>query len=155
MTAYYFDTSGLIKRYVTENGSDWVRQLFQSEQEHLFITCRLTMPEVYSALSRRLREGSVSLVDYRANIQSFHHDSGKRYNFIELTAVVIERSRLLLERYPLRANDAVQLASALIANHSLVNTRLDSLIFVSADKNLLATAKEVDLRYVNPIDYEM
>jgi len=37
MTAYYFDTSGLIKRYVTETGSDWVNQLFQPENGHFFI----------------------------------------------------------------------------------------------------------------------
>jgi len=60
MTAYYFDTSGLIKRYVTETGSDWVNQLLQPENGHFFITCRLTMPEVYSAFARRLNRQPLS-----------------------------------------------------------------------------------------------
>jgi uncharacterized protein len=118
MTAYYLDTSGLIKRYVTESGSSWVRRLFQPEDDHFFITCRLTMPEVYSALARRLREGSVSKASY-----------------------------------DLRANDAVQLASALIANHSLAEAGFAPLFFLSADKRLTDIAVAEGLSGENPNNY--
>ncbi|MCA9979282.1 MAG: type II toxin-antitoxin system VapC family toxin, partial [Anaerolineales bacterium] len=75
MSAYYLDTSGLIKRYIIETGTGWLQRLFEPEQGHLFITCRLTMPEVYSALARRLREGSVSSENYATNIRAFQQDS--------------------------------------------------------------------------------
>jgi predicted nucleic acid-binding protein len=153
MTAYYLDTSGLIKRYVTETGSTWVRQLFQPEQDHFFITCRLTMPEVYSALARRLRDGSVSRDHYDTNTQAFQDDSVTVYRFIELTLDVVNLSRQLLERHPLRANDAVQLASALIANRSLITAGLDPLHFLSADNRLVAVAVADGLTSVNPNDH--
>jgi uncharacterized protein len=153
MTAYYLDTSGLIKRYVTESGSSWVRRLFQPEDDHFFITCRLTMPEVYSALARRLREGSVSKASYDTNIHAFQNDSTTVYRYIELTLDVVNSSRHLLEQYPLRANDAVQLASALIANHSLAEAGLAPLLFLSADKRLIDVAVAEGLSGENPNDY--
>lgn len=85
MIAYYFDTSALIKRHITETGSGWVRQPFQPPHDHLFITCRLTMPEMRSAFARRQREGSVSQKSYTTNIRAFKHDSMTSYRFIELT----------------------------------------------------------------------
>ncbi len=102
MTVYYLDTSGLIKRYVKEIGSEWMRQLFQPELNHFFITCRLTMPEVYSALSRRLREGSVSKATYVTNVRAFENDSISKYRYIELTLDIVNMSRQLLEQHPLR-----------------------------------------------------
>ncbi len=153
MIAYYFDTSALIKRYITETGSGWVRQFFPSPHDHLFITCRLTIPEMYSAFARRRREGAVSQENYTTNIRAFDHDSMTIYRFIELTADVTRLSRRLLEQYPLRANDAVQLASALIANRSLVDAGLPPLLFLCADKRLLDIAIAEALTGDNPNDH--
>lgn len=153
MTAYYLDTSGLIKRYVTEIGSVWMHQLFQPERGHFFITCRLTMPEMYSALARRLREGTVSVTSYTTNVQAFQQDSATAYHYVELTLDVIDLSRQLLEQHPLRANDAVQLASALIANRSLTAAGLEPLTFLSADKRLIGVAVAEGLTGDNPNDH--
>ena len=150
MTAYYLDTSALIKRYVTETGSIWVHTLFQSDTSDFFVTSRLTMPEVYSAFARRRREGSVSLADYTTNINAFRNDSVTTYRFIELVTDVIDLARQLLERYPLRTNDAVQLASAVIANRSLVAAGLTAMVFVSADDRLNEIARLEGFAVENP-----
>ena len=150
MTAYYFDTSALIKRYVSEPGSGWVRQLLRPAYDHLFVTCRLTMPEMYSAFARRLREGSVSQASYTTTIQAFESDSMAVYHLLELTPDGVQRSRRLLEHHPLRANDAVQLASALLANRSLVEAGLSPLLFLCADSRLLDAARAEGLAGDNP-----
>ena len=62
------------------------------------------------------------------------------YEFIELTSTVVDRAKQLLERYTLRAYDAVQLSSALLANESLARSRMTPLIFLGSDRNLLAAA---------------
>ncbi len=36
MTAYYLDTSALVKRYVTERGSSWVEQLIAPDEHDLY-----------------------------------------------------------------------------------------------------------------------
>lgn len=150
MIAYYFDTSALIKQYVNETGSDWVRQLFLPEHDHLFITSRLTMPEMYSAFARRLRDGSVTETSYTTNVRAFERDGTAVYRFLELTPEVVQRSRYLLERYPLRANDAVQLASAVIAHHLLIAANLAPLQFLSADERLVQVANVEGLICDNP-----
>ena len=153
MTAYYLDTSALIKRYVSETGSGWIQNLFQPDIGHFFTTSRLTMPEVYSAMARRRREGSVSLADYTVNINAFRNNSITTYRFIELIPAVIDLARQLLERHPLRANDAVQLASALIANNSLTTAGLTALVFLSADDRLNNVATNEGLTVENPNNY--
>lgn len=153
MIAYYFDSSALIKRYITETGSGWVRQLFPSPHDALFITCRLTIPEIYSAFARRRREGTVSQDNYTTNIRAFDHDSMTIYRIIELTADVTHLSRRLLEQHPLRASDAVQLASALTANRLLVDAGLPPLLFLCGDNHLLDIAITEALTGDNPNDH--
>lgn len=150
MTAYYFDTSALIKQYVNETGSEWVRNLFLPEHDHFFITCRLTMPEIYSAFARRLRERSVTEASYATNIRAFESDATAVYRFLELTLEVVQLSRHILEQYPLRANDAVQLASAVVANRLLIASNLTPLRFLSADERLIQAATAEGLICDNP-----
>ena len=150
MTTYYLDTSALIKRYVTETGSEWVQNLFDSKEDRLFITSRLTMPEAFSAFARRLRENSVTVAQYNTNVDLFRDDSSSTYNYVELTLDVINLSRHLLEKHPLRANDAVQLASAILTNRLLVSASMPQVRFLCADKNLISAATAEGLRSENP-----
>jgi hypothetical protein len=61
---YYLDTSALIKRYVAEIGSGWIRTLVDPKASNLMLTARLTVVEARSALARRKREASVSDDDH-------------------------------------------------------------------------------------------
>ena len=152
MTTYYLDTSPLIKRYVIEAGSNWVRKILL-DKKHLLLTSRLTIVEVYSATARRYREESVTLSDYNIIVQAFTAHSATAYQFIELTIDVINIAQNLLEKHPLRANDAVQLASAIVANNQLISGRLNALILLSADNRLNEAASLEGLRVENPNHY--
>ena len=55
-----------------------------------------------------------------------------------------------LERYPLRAYDAVQLASALLTRDTLQTIGLPPLTFLAADDRLLAVAQAEGLATDNP-----
>jgi predicted nucleic acid-binding protein len=63
---------------------------------------------------------------------------------------VVERACQLLERYALRAYDAIQLASALIANQALVAAGLGMATFLSADQRLLQAAAAEGLNTDDP-----
>ncbi len=63
------------------------------------------------------------------------------------------RAKDLLERYSLRAYDAVQLASALEGNAMLIAGGLSPLVFVCADHRLLAVAAAEGLSTDNPNNY--
>jgi uncharacterized protein len=53
MALYFFDSSALVKRYVHEHGSVWVRETTASPRGHLIHISLLTVAEIASALARR------------------------------------------------------------------------------------------------------
>lgn len=64
MSRYYLDSSALVKRYVDEIGSDWLRTLLAPDHDTLVFISRMTIVEVVSAFARRLRDGSLSLEEF-------------------------------------------------------------------------------------------
>lgn len=152
MGNYYADTSVLVKRHVPEVGSAWVVSLLKQSNSSLTIAA-ISKVEVVSALRRRVREATLSLADYAQILQDFNALCATQYKTIALTDHVIVEARQLLERHPLRAYDAVQLASALISNALLVNAGAPSLTFLSADTRLLAAAQSEGLQTDNPEQY--
>lgn len=148
--AYYLDTSALVKRYVAEVGSEWVRALADPTNDNLLLTSRLTIAEIRSALARRRRETPISDDDHMLLLSALASQTLTQYHLVELEAPVIELTGTLLDRHILRAYDAVQLASALIINQALVVAGLPPLIFVAADDRLLTAAQAEGLPTENP-----
>jgi len=65
----------------------------------------------------------------------------------------LEEARKLVETHDLRSLDAVQLAVAVNFNREQLANNLPSLIFVSADNELLKTAGLEGLLIENPNNY--
>jgi uncharacterized protein len=103
----YFDASALAKRYVRERGSVKVRRLLSAD---LAATSRFSAVEIASALARRVREGSLAEGDRERAVTTLEQDLTAML-VVELTPDVVGRAHVLLRRHPLRAGDAVQLAS--------------------------------------------
>lgn len=147
---YYLDTSALIKRYVAETGSTWIRTLTDPTATNLLLTARVTVVELRSALARRKREASISDDDHAFAVGMLAHHAFTQYHFVELEGAVVDLAGDLLDRHPLRAYDAVQLASALMINSALIAADLSGLIFLAADDRLLNTAQLEGLICDNP-----
>jgi hypothetical protein len=64
VTTYYLDTSALVKRYIDEVGSNWVRTLLVQSPPPSLIVVHLAIVEMTSALARRRREGLLSAAEY-------------------------------------------------------------------------------------------
>ncbi|MBI5304568.1 MAG: type II toxin-antitoxin system VapC family toxin [Chloroflexi bacterium] len=151
---YFLDTSALIKRYLNETGSVWVRDLTDSP-EHVFVASRLTTTEIISAFARRLREGTVTRTQYADHRNAFDDDCATRYHIIELENNTFDLARDLIERHPLRTLDALQLASALATNRVFVSLNLSPLNFLSSDNRLLQIAQHEGLSTDNPNHYAL
>jgi predicted nucleic acid-binding protein len=150
MADYYADSSVLVKRHVREAGTDWFRALADPVSGQVISTARISQVEIYSAFNRRVREGVLTPAQYAEIIADFASFCLNEYQFIELTPVAVVLSRQLLERHALRAYDAVQLASALIARDALVSVGLDAPTFISADDRLLKAARLEGLAVDSP-----
>ena len=53
MAHYFFDSSALVKRYVHEDGTAWVRRLTRRSAGRRIYLARITNVEVASAVARR------------------------------------------------------------------------------------------------------
>jgi len=149
MTTYYLDSSAVVKRYVAEAGSDWVRAICQDAHNILFLA-ELTLAEVSSAFARRCRGGDITDEDRRNYLDLFIHDCAHDYHLIPIERPSIDRAVDLTQQHYLRGYDAVQLACALVANDRLIAAGLLPLTFVSADDDLVAAAIAQRLLAENP-----
>lgn len=150
MATFYADSSVLVKRHIAEQGTLWFRQLADPASGNVIITARVSVVEVFSALNRRVREGTLNQATYVAVAADVEAACAAEYRLIELAPPLSGLARVLLERHPLRAYDAVQLASALSATATLRAAGLPTLTFLSADTRLLDAARAEDLAVYDP-----
>lgn len=136
----FFDASALVKRYVREPESARVQSLLD---EGGAVVSRLTEAEVSSALARRHRDGSITTSDYVTAVSALRADLGVLH-VIELTPSVVSKVHSLLRDHPLRAADALQLASCLAIGGRLG----EKLEFVCFDDRLTRAAAAEGLRTV-------
>ena len=141
----YLDTSALVKRFVAEVGSDRVGRLIVEEAS--VATAKIAYPEIYSGLTRKRREKDLSRSDYELACRQFEMD-WEAYIRVDLSDEILNISRDLIQRYPLRGFDAVHLASAVYLQKALG----EPISFVAADKRLLEAAHHESLATVNVVD---
>jgi hypothetical protein len=70
MATTYVDTSALVKRYVAEVGSTWVRRMVARPLHQVLYTAVLTEVEVRSALQRLVREGHLDMAQAQLSLSS-------------------------------------------------------------------------------------
>ena len=136
----YFDASALAKRYLREKGSVKVRRLLSSDVP---ATSRLSSVEIASALMRRTRDGNIS-DDQRERAMAALDADVSAMLVVELTPAIVARAQTLLRRHPLRAGDAIQLASCIHLQEELQ----DEATFIAFDDRLMAAAHLEGLKLV-------
>jgi predicted nucleic acid-binding protein len=146
----YLDTSALVKQYMIEPGSDWVKALLVPDRTPTVFTSHLTVVEATCAFARRRREGALSIERHTRVLTALEYDVKNRYNILAVEPVVIDTARRLANHHPLRAYDAVQLATAWLANRRLVQAGQQPLTFVCADDRLIDCARAEGLLTENP-----
>jgi len=150
LPAYFFDASALVKAYIHEPGSKWVRQVLGRQVTKAFIS-PLSGAEVLAAITRKERLRELDLTTRDRVAAAFRKDYRRRFAHTALDASVIEEAMALVLSHPLRGYDAVQLASALILPAASPQVR--PLFFVSADAVLLRVARQTGLATENPADH--
>jgi predicted nucleic acid-binding protein len=153
MNHYFLDSSALIKRYIIEQGTNWTKSLIQLKTQNLIIISDITQVEVTSGVMRRKREGAINPQIAHGLKTVIENHIVTDYQVIGLSQPIIKRAKDLLEAYPLRAYDAIQLASALESHHSFMQKNLSPIIFLSSDNRLLTTAISEGLLVDNPNNY--
>ena len=153
MADYFLDSSALVKRMILEQGSDWISELCEPGRHQIHIA-DVALAEVAAALASKARNhDGIGVADRDRILSIFLSDCDQQYQVIGVTRPVIDLAVGLTQRNRLRGYDAIQLANALLLNHSRVSAGLASLRFVTADRDLIAAATQEGLASDNPNDH--
>jgi uncharacterized protein len=129
----YFDTSALVKRYVIEAGRREVLRLLRRYQ---VVTSAVVTVELRSALRRRVDEGTIDETRVPQILTRIASDR-EFWTLIDVSRGVLSTAETLVATHPLRALDALHVASAQLFANRIVTP---DLIFVSADSRQSAAA---------------
>ena len=159
MPYYYLDASALVKYYVPERGSRWVIDLLNSggpdgNWTRVAVTTLLSNVEGVCAIERAIRMGRLDTASRDIARRRLLTDMRHRYRILGVDSELVLRASELAEAYPLRAYDAIHLATALFLNAWLAQERLPPCVLVSADRDLLVAAQAEGLVVENPNEYE-
>jgi predicted nucleic acid-binding protein len=135
---YFLDSSALVKRYLPEPGTDIVR----GRRRRRIAVSRIVYAELVAAVARAWRK---KLLEEAARDTIFTAiDADFRgLDVTEVRRAIIDRIPSLVLRQPLRAYDAVQLASALT-----LKERGATVEFWGADDRLIIAARGEGLRAI-------
>ncbi len=130
----FYDSSAFVKKFVEEEGSDKVDEFCQKATDiGLSVIC---LPEMFSALNRKLRENNLALEDYQI-IKNQVFDDIEDIHIINLAPTVIQGAINALEQNSLRSLDALHIACAIVWEADL---------FVSSDKRQILAAENFGLQ---------
>lgn len=130
----FLDSSAFAKRFIEEEGSEDVESLcFHASELGLSVIC---VPEIVSALNRRLRENLLTRAQYGVAKKQLLNDV-RDADIIQLTPSVLAAAVHVLETNPVRTMDALHIACALEWKAEL---------FASADARQLAAAQRAGLK---------
>ncbi len=138
----FWDSSAIVPILVLEKETERCISAFQSDQDVMVWT--MSKVEVFSALCRGLREGSLKEIDFDSAKKRMNDFFDMVFEIISVPKVK-DRALRLLQVHPLRAADALQLASVLVA----IQEDTSRLPIMTFDDRLSLAAKREGLT-VNP-----
>jgi predicted nucleic acid-binding protein len=146
MPIYYFDSSALAKRYSRERGTRLVNQLL-AKRGKTAIVGTMAVPEFYSALATKARQGELTRDDWYSVIYKFEAECERGlFRFISPTIQTYAVTKQFILDHPdLRSSQALHLMLA----YELRPLRLS---LVSSDRFLLDLCRPLGMTPINPED---
>jgi uncharacterized protein len=146
LALYFLDTSALVKLYVQEPGTDRLLPLINDQPANRFAVLAISVVELRSAVRRRQRAGDIDVGVAAAILESVQSHMETRFIRQVINDTVIESALEMIDRYALRAYDAVQLAGCL----ALCTIAAEAFTFVCSDHRLLEAAQSEQLKVLDP-----
>lgn len=146
MALYFLDTSALVKLYVQEPGTDRLLSLISDRPENRFAVLAISVVEIRSAIRRRQRAGDIEIEAATAILENVQSHLETRFIRQAVNETVIDTALEMIDRYTLRAHDAVQLAGCLV----LCAITAEAFTFICSDHRLLEAARSEQLQVLDP-----
>ena len=107
----YLDTSAIVKFYISEAGSQKVRQVF--DLSDVLATCCITYVETISTFTRINNEKKLNDSDYENIVLNFKKDWEDLF-VLKIDNTIIKTAGQFIESYQIKGYDSIHLASAVI-----------------------------------------
>ena len=148
MPVFYLDTSAILKRYRSEQGTEVVDQLLlDPPPDNRFYTSSLAALEVQSALSRLVRGGHLDRNLADDWMARFGEDTLRVIQLWPLDDSILTIALRVADRHGLRSGDAIHLATAEVIFRL---TSESDKVFVSSDRELLEAAVDSGMEVLDP-----
>lgn len=82
MITYYLDSSALVKRYLVELGTVWLRTLIDPAAGNTIIVSEIALVEVAAAFASRHRGGSITMAERDRALRLFLHHADTEYQLV-------------------------------------------------------------------------
>jgi len=146
LSLFFLDTSALVKLYVQEPGTDRLLHVVGNSSENRVAVLSLSAVEARSAIRRRQRAGDIDQTAADFILESLRRHMESRFVRQAVNDTLIDAALQVIDRYALRAYDAMQLAGCLMLN--AIERR--SWTFVCSDHHLLDAARQENIAVFDP-----
>ena len=149
----YADSSALVKAYVREAGSAAMRARLESGEE--IFTSALSFAEIHATLARKYRIGDLNRDEFETARNAFAFEWAHALQTLELDVKTGSLIPDIVERFEIKASDAVHLAAALWVQDMVrlvpvFATGQAKLEFAVSDKSLARIAEHYGLKVFDP-----
>lgn len=136
-----------MKLFIAESGSDQMIEMVERTEDSAKLSSVLSTIEVRSGIRRRQYAGEIERDLAEAAIADLEIEA-RRMVQLPITAAVVEQATVLIDRWRLRALDAIQLATSITARENQ-GTTVD-VTFVCTDRKLIDAAEGEGFLVWNP-----
>jgi uncharacterized protein len=147
LALYYLETSALVKLYILEPGTDRLLRLASNMSENRLAVLAISLVEARSAIRRRERAGDIDPKTATLVLHRLRQHAEARFLRQALNDAVLDGAMEIIDRYALRAYDAIQLAGCLALKTTV---GLESPTFVCSDRQLIDAARSELLEVLDP-----
>lgn len=147
MTCYFLESSAFATLFILEQGSGPLILLLEKVDDPQKLVSALASLEVRSAIRRRQRAGDIPPADANS---ALHNLDAEILRIVQqpVSPAVIDVAKLVLDSHPLRAMDALHLATCVVMRDTL---QVSDICFVSSDDSLLKAASVEQFPVLNPL----
>lgn len=151
MAVFYLDTSALVKRYKTEEGSEIIDHLYENLPiGSNLATSFLTVLEFVSAIRRLMKANRISNREFRDIVSTFSQEL-EPFLIRTIDDKTVADAITYVVKYALKSADSMHLATV-VELKEIMKEIGENVIFVCDDKELMDAGRCENLEVINPRD---
>ena len=148
MPTFYFESSGLLKKYKTELGTAVIEEVFTGRRDdELYVTSYLTLIEGYGTFRRLLNNREISQLLFETYLGNIARDLSDSFVVYKVSDYIAIEAARYARDYGLRSADTIHLVTAVqVRDQGLPQP----IYFLASDRRLKNVSHDVGFEVLDP-----